>query len=89
MRKHFFSFLLITGMLCSTGESFAQTVIINGEKNNRPLRWADFTGNPDNNTEHGEEGPEFVSHQCVHCNLEQVDIIHCCNILKFMRFNRK
>jgi hypothetical protein len=51
MRKHFFSFLLITGMLCSTGESFAQTVIINGEKNNRPLRWADFTGNPDNNTD--------------------------------------
>ena len=50
MSKHFFSFLLTACMLCTAVQSHAQTVIINGEKNNRPLRWADFTGDPDNNT---------------------------------------
>lgn len=51
MNKHFLACLL-TGMLfCNAGSLPAQTVIINGEKINRPLRWADFTGNPDNNTD--------------------------------------
>ncbi len=51
MNKHFFTLLLIAILLCKAGNSHAQTIIINGEKINRSLRWADFTGNPDNNTD--------------------------------------
>lgn len=46
MRKIFLFFLLLYNCALS-----AQTVIINGEKTNRPLRWEDFTGSPDNNTD--------------------------------------
>lgn len=51
MRKHFTGILLPFAMLCMTGNTYSQTVIINGEKTNRPLRWEDFTGTPDNSTD--------------------------------------
>lgn len=36
-------------MLCSLfcGSVFSQDIIISGQKGNRPLTWADFTGKPD------------------------------------------
>lgn len=51
MTKHFSTLLLTAIFFCMAGNSFSQTVIINGEKINRPLRWTDFTGNPDNDTD--------------------------------------
>lgn len=42
--------ILIAGLLLTGACGFTQTVIINGEKNNRPLRWQDFTGSPDHNS---------------------------------------
>lgn len=46
MRKLFLLAALFLTGICG----YAQTVIINDEKTNRPLRWEDFTGSPDYNT---------------------------------------